>query len=280
MRRAAGFLLAGLVTACGIGVAGIEPLDLAPGGGGDSGAEGDGATPRPDGGGSTADGGTSVEDRDGGGGGLDATPGCQVVIDDRFQATALDGRWRLAGVATFDGPGGVALTHVGDHMLAGGLWLTQELTFRASLTATFHYKQSLSGGSPGVGIGIGWVRSNPSWLVGDQGLNVGICNSSLDGVAASLRLQSTIRLDAIAGISGDCGTIGGMTPSPAPDLADGELVLALTPGLVKAATTGGAHSQNVTVSATGFVGFTAATTNPAGGQGGFTITEAKVEVCN
>lgn len=279
MRRIAFFALASGVAACGIGVVGLDPA---------------GSSPSSEGGALQRDGAPANGDAGGGSGSTDGAPsdaredanvltpldgGCLRVIDDSFSGSSLDARWKLAGNAKFQN-GRVELTQAGDYMGKGALWWTDTLVWGKSLTAVFQYSQLVvAPDNPGVGIGIGWVKSNPTWRTGDQGLNVGICNSTLDGVAASLRLAGATRLDAIIGVSGDCGTNGGFTPTTPFDLAIGILTMKLTPGQVMATTDAHDTTQNGTVPTSGVIGFTAATGIDSAGQGRLAITRATVEVC-
>ena len=203
--------------------------------------------------------------------------GCRLVIDDDFSGTAPNEKWELAGAAKFE-TGGVVLTRDGQETEEGGIWWSEPITFGTKLTALFHYQQ-LTSNNPGYGIGIGWVKSNPNWILGEQGPNVALCSSGLDGIAASLRLGGTTRIDAIGGISGICDTTGGLTQDF--ERGSGTLLLDLTPTTFEATSAAKTHRwpNAITVSKTGFVGFTASTGSVATGTGRFTITEAKVEVC-
>lgn len=280
MRGSVFFTLAAATAACGIGVAGVDPSPV-------SGLEGsvtlpDGAVipPGTDGGSQLADG--SVAPRDSGGDANVVTPidgGCLRIIDDSFTGTSLDARWKLAGNAKFQN-GQVELTQSGDYMGKGALWWSDTLVFGTTLTAVFHYSQLVEAPhNPGVGIGIGWVKSNSTWKTGDQGLNVGICYSGLDGVAASLRLAGTTRLDAIVGVAGECGTNGGYTPIDPFDLASGVLTMKLTKTQVTATTASHSTNQGGAVPTSGVIGFTASTGTESAGEGRLAVTHAIVEVC-
>jgi hypothetical protein len=264
MRRFAFFALAGCVAACGIGVAGVDPSTSTVG------TESGGAVTPSDAGAPAPADANVLTPIDG---------GCLRVIDDSFSGATLDSRWRLAGNAKFQN-GQVELTQSGDYMASGALWWTETLVFGKTLTAHFHYSQLVEApNNPGVGVAIGWVKSNPTWTLGDQGLNVGICNSKLDGVAASLRLSGGTRLDAIAGVHDECVTNGGFTPATAFDLASGILGLKLTPALVTAMTDDHDTKQAAVVPTSGVIGFTASTGTSSAGEGRFAITHATVEVC-
>jgi hypothetical protein len=279
MRRIAVFGLAIVAAACGLGVTGLAPEMGAPDGGGPTAPGLDsGPSPVVDSG-SGADADASPVDAGQDGNVLQPNGQCQTIIDDSFDADSLDPRWRLAGAAIRE-PGGIVLTGAGVEYDVGGIWWSEPIPFGKSLTAVFSFQQFVAAGdNPGYAIGIGWVKDNAAFGLGDQGPNAALCNSGLTGVAATLRLGSTTRLDAIAGISGNCDTHGGFTDTF--ERGTGKLVLELTPGRVAARAEGKTdrYPDPIDFSQTGLIGFTAATGSNSTGTGRFTITQAQVEVC-
>lgn len=292
MRRLAFLSISAALAACGINVVGLdlEPTP-APGDGGPTVTLPDGAripaesgvVPNDAGDGTvTPEGGPPLTHVDAGDSGAPFTK-CEDVISTDF--ATLDARWKLTGAKYQNGR--VELTTEGESGHAGGLWWSEPIVFGSTLTATFHYQQVQSNAQQqfGVGIGIGWVANNSTWKVGDAFSNVGICNSGLSGVAATLRFQGNSgRLDSVSSIATNCGTNGGYSDTAIP-FGSGTLVLKLTPGRVEATTIAHTDPVDMVVSTTGYVGFTAATGStgnlPGAGVGTslLAISEVKVQRC-
>lgn len=272
MRRNAAFALALALAACGIGVIGVPPEGTAT-----LGAEGgatlpDGSSaPPPDGAAPIEDaGGDEDAARD-----VEAGPSNQCVLIEQSFNVPLDARWQLAGSAEQKN-GRVELTDINAEANIGGLWLKQSLSWAKTLSVVVHYEVEESA-AKGAGLAIAWVKSNPTWKVGDQGPNYGICSSGLEGVAAGLRLQSNDFLEAISGVSGICDTNGNQPGDYTHDR--GALTMVLTPNNLHLASNGNMDDLAATPSLTGYVGITAATGFNTAGQSMFAITSVTIEAC-
>ncbi len=268
-----GFLLPGLsiaLAACGLSVVGAD----AP------------STSVPSADGCLVDGAPTLEE----GGSIDApagptdatTPdakavdtGCVTYIDDDF--STLKPEWVAANNALHDPVTRTfSLTTKDAYLDTGGIWWRNRISFTGTLTATVGYAIK-PGTKNGVGLALAWA-ANPTFRLGQAGLNYGICNGGLSGVAVGLRVSPTQRLDAIVGIDNSCDTNGGVT-EPIPNT--GQLIMVgRTKSLVARIPGGSDHTRtDVTVAPMGYFGVTASTGTAGDGESEFLVTSVKLESC-
>jgi hypothetical protein len=200
-----------------------------------------------------------------------AAPGCTSTLDNF--ATVDNAKWRLIGASAAPG-GGVQLTKNGSPSQVSGIWTASTMPLGSSVHVTVTFKDDIPPGvDDGEGIAIAWASGTG---LGGTDKGLGICASSLDGVAALLYTEGAQRVQVATDINGDCQTVSSI---PTTVGKTGTVELTLTKNGTTTATAG-TNVQTVpagTVPQTGFVGVTASTGSTQ--RSNFTITSINIESC-